>query len=176
MKFRLVAHWPTDDIFPAIEEFDSARLAVRRYGQFVRLGMSTVGIFLIECGGRSRISPTKLKKLSLVERRSAPRPSRRMRNTIISAVLGMIASALPSAFGDFGLVAHLGTLRAARTSRASPRRRGSNASVDPTVQFCAAASSNDSSDFQRRLQAPICEGPARAFDFLGGKAIGIVRK
>lgn len=142
MKFRLVAHWPTDDIFPAVEEFDSAGLAIRRYGQFVRFGMSTVGIFLIESGQRSRISPTKLKKLYLVERHSSPRRSRRMRNTIVSAVLGVIASALPSAFGDFGVVSHLGTLRAARTTRASPRRRGSNAPTDSTTLLYAAASSS----------------------------------
>jgi len=141
MKFRLVAHWPTEDIFPVVEEFNSAKLAIRRYRQLVRFGMSTVGIFLVKKNEHSRISPTMLKKLSLAERPTVQPRARRMQNTIISAVLGMIASALPSAFGDFGVVSHLGTLRAARTSRANPRRRGSNSLTDAAVQMYVAASS-----------------------------------
>lgn len=142
MKVHLVAHWPSEDILPTREEFDTARLAIRRYRQLVRFGMSAVGIFAIEGGERSRISPTRLLKLAVAERRLPRRPLRRMRHTIASAVLGMIASALPGAFGDFVVVSHLGTLRAARTSRASPRRSRSFSFAGATIELYEIASSS----------------------------------
>ncbi|CAN5901115.1 hypothetical protein BH11PSE3_BH11PSE3_25600 [soil metagenome] len=122
MMIRLVAHWPSDDILPALEDFTSARAAVQRYRQLMRAGMSSVSIFAVNHGIMSRLSPTRLKKLSEAEPRLPRLVLTSARKTIASALLGICASALPNAFGDFGVVSHGEMLRAARSSRLSGPR------------------------------------------------------
>ena len=119
MKFCISGQWPVADILPTSNEAASALAALRLYREFVRLGLSPVKAFQItEDGTWSEVSAWKLRCLAMAE-------SRRARKTVASALLGMVASALPNSFGDFGTVAGLGTFRAARTSQSSglrPRR------------------------------------------------------
>ena len=106
---------------------DSAQVAARRYRDLNRAGMASIAIFSMADGLTLRLSPTRLAHLSRAEQRSDSqredrRLPRRARNAIASALLGMLASALPNAFGDFGVLTDFGALRAARTSRSSARR------------------------------------------------------
>lgn len=121
MKFRLVAHWPSADILPTIEEHGSARTASRRYRQLMRGGMSSVSIFVSLDNSMKRLSPTALLRRAQAEPKSALRFVQ-ARKTIASALLGVLASALPNSFGDFGVVPSWGMLRAARSSRSGRRR------------------------------------------------------
>lgn len=123
MKFRLVAHWPSPDILPSIEEHLTATLAIRRYRQLMRTGMSSVSIFVRHEGVLVRLSPTGLLKHSRAESAS-PAGSRlaQIRKSVASALVAMLASALPNSFGDFGVVSTWGTLRAARGSQSGRRR------------------------------------------------------
>lgn len=130
MKYRIVAHWPSEDILPLIEEFETARTAARRYRQLARSSMHAVAIFSIEAGEVRRIAPTRLEKLSLAEPRERQSSWRRTRNTIASAMLGMLASALPNSFGDFGVLSSLGTLRAARSSQRGGRDHHRRVALD----------------------------------------------
>lgn len=123
MKFRLVAHWPSQDILPSIEEYLTAKLAIRRYRQLMRTGMSSVSIFVKHKGALVRLSPSGLLKYSRAEGTS-PRGSRlsEIRKSLTSALVAILASALPNSFGDFGVVSSWGTLRAARGSQSGRRR------------------------------------------------------
>ena len=125
MKFRLIPHWSSDDILPSVEEFDSSRQAARRYRELTRIGANAVSVFVVEDGISSRISPTRLRRLALEEDNKLGRLTRSARRAVASAVLGMIASALPSAFGDFGLLSSSATMRVARVARSDARRKPS---------------------------------------------------
>ncbi len=122
MKFRLLVHWPSDDILPITEDFASAQAAARRYRELERAGMASITIFSMADGTTLRVSPTRLAVLSRSEQRAGNGLPRRARAAIASALLGMLASALPNAFGDFGVLATADSLRAARTTRSGARR------------------------------------------------------
>lgn len=123
MKFRLVAHWPSQDILPSIEEHLTATLAIRRYRQLMRTGMSSVSIFVKHEGGLLRLSPSGLLKRSRAEATgSTGSRLAQIRKSVASILVAMVASALPNSFGDFGVVSSWGTLRAARGSQSGRRR------------------------------------------------------
>lgn len=122
MRYRLVIHSRSDKLLPMAEDFDSAAAAARRRRELRGPRISAVSIYAIDGGLLARLSPARLMALAQVERkRQAPR---RLRKAIASALLGMMASALPNAFGDFGVVSASGTARATRRAALSIRLAG----------------------------------------------------
>ena len=124
MAFRLLVHWPCRDILPMTEDFDSARTAARRYRELDRAGMASIAIFSVANGVTLRVSPTRLATLSRAEQRTSPsaRMLQGVRAAVASMLLGILASALPSDFDDFGVLETAGFSRAARMARAGSRR------------------------------------------------------
>lgn len=129
MRFRLIAHWPSKDMLPESEEHTTAHAANRRYRLLRRTGASSVSIFEVRGASLIRVYPTRLERYARAELRGTRRGRPPMRNTIASALLSMLASALPNSFGDFGVVSGWGVWRAskniagARTAVAGGQRR-----------------------------------------------------
>lgn len=98
-------------------------MAIRRYRQLKRAGMPSVSIFAVDHGIVSRLSPSKLNRASKAEPREPRQASLRARKVIASALLGVLASALPNSIGDIGVVPTWDTLRATRNSQLIRRRK-----------------------------------------------------
>ena len=120
MKFQILARWPCEDILPVTVECGSALATIKEQRALIRSGLDVLEIVALENGNAVRVSNYLLNRLSLAER--SKEAKRSTRNVIAGALLGMIASALPNGFGDFGVVPGFGMLRLARISRVSGRR------------------------------------------------------
>lgn len=120
MRYRLVIHFRSNDALPESEDFDTARAAARRRRELRGQRVAAVSIYAIDRGHLSRLSPAGLAVLARAERQQSP--GRRLRKAVAGALLGMLASALPSAFGDFGVVSASGMARSARSSQRATRR------------------------------------------------------
>ena len=121
MQFQILVRWPSPDILPMADVFDSATKALCRYQEHTKYGLEGVEILAIDGTGEQRIPASELAALSRAELAPPRRYIRRGRKAIASALLGMVASALPNGFGDFGVVSGYGAVRAARISRQSCR-------------------------------------------------------
>lgn len=101
--------------------FDSAAAAISEYRRLAKSGIERIEIHAYDSNGCTKISLHRLEKIFHAERVAPKRPKHRARKAIASALLGMVASALPNGFDDFGVVSGYGTVRAARIPRLSCR-------------------------------------------------------
>ena len=62
MKIRLVTHWPSDDILPTLQDFDTALEALQRFSELKAYGMRAVSIFEMDGSTARRISRTRTRK------------------------------------------------------------------------------------------------------------------
>jgi hypothetical protein len=131
MKFQILARWPSEDILPVTVECESALATIREQRALIRSGLDVLEVMALEDGSAVRVSNYRLNKLSLVER--SKEAKRSTRNVIAGALLGMVASALPNGFGDFGVVPGFVMLRMARVSRIGARRKPLGRSVNTTL-------------------------------------------
>lgn len=122
MQYRILGQWPLQDILPTTVIFHSATVAIRQYKKLIKSGLARAVIQAIDENGTSRISPHKLETLSRAEWSPSKKAKRQIRNTFASVLLGVVVSALPNGFGDFGVVSGFGTLRAAKNARMGGRR------------------------------------------------------
>jgi hypothetical protein len=123
MKFRLVTHWPSDDILPTLQDFDTALEALQRFSELKTYGMRAVSIFEMDGSTARRISRRRLENLVRCCAKPTGRKRRRARKAIASTLLGLIASALPNSFGDLGVFSVSSSFRVARTTRALDQHR-----------------------------------------------------
>jgi hypothetical protein len=88
-----------------------------------KAGATDIEIHAFDEKGSGRTYSRRLAALAQAEKPRVKQPVRRARKAVASALLGMIASALPNGFGDFGVVSGVGRYRAARTARLDAGRR-----------------------------------------------------
>lgn len=79
------------------------------------MGMRVVSIEMLTDEGFTKISLYRLRAL-YQSARNKPIYRRRKRNHIASILLGVLASALPNSFGDFGVLLASSGLRAGRVT------------------------------------------------------------
>lgn len=143
MKFLIVARWPSPDVLSTSTIYESATAALRAAQQMKRQSMQ----LRIEVIGEEQtmgISLYKLYALSRAESGKSPikdsRKSRR-RKKLASILLGILASALPNGFGDFGVLGGNGGLRAGRVALAgtTPRNKRGRGIEEPGPLATTAA-------------------------------------
>ena len=125
MAYRITYSWGSTDILPSHVLAQSAVDALRAIGRLENEGMKRLRIDALKGERAVRITVYRLMSLARAERGAMPLHARKTkaRHAIASIFLGIIASALPNSFGDFGVVAASGGLRVARITRAPDRYR-----------------------------------------------------
>lgn len=135
MKFRIVARWRSADVLSTSTTYDSATQALRAAQQMQRQGM-LLRLEAIAEEQTKRISFYRLYALHRAESGKSPvKDSRknRRRKKLASILLGIVASALPNGFGDFGVLGGNGGLRAGRVALAgtTPRNKRGRGIEEP---------------------------------------------
>jgi len=104
MRFRLIVRWPSNYNLPTTYHFDSARAALEKHRILMKAGAYLVVILSVHSGETVRLAASQLAKTARLESQVVKVLSRRARGTMASMLLGLLASALPNGFGDFGVV------------------------------------------------------------------------
>ena len=126
MKYRLVMQWPSSDILPLVQEAETATDAVKMCIASMRGGCQIKSISRMgDTGVTETLLPRELARLARQEgyRVTFPPRVRRMRKSVSSVMLALVASVLPNYFGDFCTLLELGTCRVAIRREEGARRR-----------------------------------------------------